>query len=62
MSETQIGFAGLAVLFVLLAMRIPVAFAMFAVGFAGIWLLNGLSAATSLLASKRSRWLHRRSW
>ncbi len=52
MSETQIGFAGLAVLFVLLAMRIPVAFAMFAVGFAGIWLLNGLSAATSLLASE----------
>jgi tripartite ATP-independent transporter DctM subunit len=39
-------------MFALLALRVPVAFAMFLVGFIGIWVLNGLNAATSLLASE----------
>ena len=52
MSASAIGLSGLAVMFVLLALRVPVAFAMFGVGFAGIWLLNGWNAAWSLLASE----------
>ncbi|MBT8412764.1 MAG: TRAP transporter large permease [Boseongicola sp.] len=52
MMDTTAGLVGIAVLFVLLALRIPVAFAMFMVGFFGIWALNGLNAATSLLASE----------
>ena len=52
MSAASAGLLGIAVLFALLALRIPVAFAMFVVGFAGIWYLNGLNAATSLLASE----------
>lgn len=52
MSDFAIGITGLLALFGLLALRIPVAFAMFAVGFAGVWALNGLRAAKSLLASE----------
>ena len=52
MSASATGLLGIAVLFILLALRIPVAFAMFLVGFLGIWALNGLNAATSLLASE----------
>lgn len=52
MSGTAIGLTGIAVLFLLLALRIPVAFAMFVVGFFGIAALNGTGAATSLLASE----------
>jgi len=52
MSTFTIGIIGVLILFVLLALRIPVAFAMFAVGFGGIWMLNGLPAAKSLLASE----------
>lgn len=52
MSPVFVGTAGLVLLLVLLLIRIPVAFAMFGVGFAGIWLLNGLPAATGLLASE----------
>ena len=52
MTDTSIGLAGIAVLFLLLAFRIPVAFAMFVVGFIGIWLLNGWNAAMGLLASE----------
>jgi tripartite ATP-independent transporter DctM subunit len=52
MSAESAGFAGILILFVLLALRIPVAFAMFVVGFFGIWFLNGVNAATSLLASE----------
>ncbi|QOL79434.1 TRAP transporter large permease [Pseudooceanicola spongiae] len=52
MSGGLIGLSGLIILFVLLIIRIPVAFAMFAVGFAGIWVLRDLNSAMSLLASE----------
>lgn len=52
MSASATGLAGLIVLLALLIMRIPVAFAMFVVGFFGIAVLNGMNAATSLLASE----------
>lgn len=52
MSPVAAGLTGIAVLLVLLLIRIPVAFAMFAVGFAGIWSLNGLQAAVGLLSSE----------
>ncbi len=52
MTATAAGVYGIVALFVLLILRIPVAFAMFFVGFIGIWVLNGLNAATSLLASE----------
>ncbi|MEL6208030.1 MAG: TRAP transporter large permease subunit, partial [Pseudomonadota bacterium] len=52
MSASATGALGLLALFILLALRIPVAFAMFVVGFFGIWALNGLNGATSLLASE----------
>jgi len=47
-----IGLIGLIVLLVFLVLRIPVALAMFAVGFAGISVLNGPKSAMSLLASE----------
>ncbi|WP_417742459.1 TRAP transporter large permease [Salipiger sp.] len=52
MSPVLIGSAGFVLLLALLLLRIPVAFAMFTVGFVGIWMLNGLQAATGLLASE----------
>ncbi|MFZ2099470.1 MAG: TRAP transporter large permease [Oricola sp.] len=52
MSAGMIGAAGMVLLIVLLVLRIPVAFAMFVVGFIGIALLNGFSSALSLLASE----------
>ncbi|SFE75155.1 TRAP transporter large permease [Roseivivax sediminis] len=52
MSGAALGTIGIVVLLVLLILRIPVAFAMFLVGFIGIWMLNGWSAATGLLASE----------
>lgn len=52
MSASAAGLLGIAALFALLVLRVPVAFAMFAVGFLGIWALNSLNAATSLLASE----------
>lgn len=52
MSEGLIGSLGIVSLFVLLILRIPVAFAMFVVGFFGIAVLNGFSSAMSLLASE----------
>ena len=51
MSSETIGLVGMAILFVLLGLRIPVAFAMFAVGFFGNWILNSPAAALSQLAS-----------
>ncbi|PRX35208.1 TRAP transporter, DctM subunit [Meinhardsimonia xiamenensis] len=52
MNEGGIGLSGLLILLVLLALRVPVAFAMFLVGFFGIAILNGLPSAMSLLASE----------
>jgi tripartite ATP-independent transporter DctM subunit len=52
MSGSAIGLFGLAALLVLIAIRIPVAFAMFVVGYFGIASLNGFNAANSTLASE----------
>ncbi|PYE84573.1 TRAP transporter large permease [Pseudoroseicyclus aestuarii] len=52
MTDTAIGLSGLALLFLLLMLRVPVAFAMFAVGFGGIWALDSLTSALSLLGSE----------
>ncbi len=52
MNEYQIGLLGIVALLALLLLRIPVAFAMFIVGFFGIAILSGMNAATSLLASE----------
>lgn len=51
MSVELIGLLGLVALFVLLGLRIPVAFAMFTVGFIGNMILNSPQAAMSQLAS-----------
>ena len=52
MSPEMTGTLGMALLLVLLLMRIPVAFSMFAVGFAGVSILSGTSSAISLMASE----------
>ncbi|MBW8637462.1 TRAP transporter large permease [Hoeflea sp. WL0058] len=52
MSAGAIGAVGMALLLALLVLRVPVAFAMFAIGFGGIAILNGLPAAMSLMASE----------
>ena len=52
MSASAAGLLGIVALFALLVLRIPVAFAMFVVGFFGIVALNGTNAAVSLLASE----------
>lgn len=52
MNPVLVGTVGLGLLLALLLIRVPVAFAMFAIGFCGIWLLNGFSAAMGLLSSE----------
>lgn len=52
MSVEAIGFVGITALLILLALRIPVAFAMFLVGFVGIWAVRGWDAAMGLLGSE----------
>ncbi|HWK15308.1 MAG TPA: TRAP transporter large permease [Rhizobiaceae bacterium] len=52
MSNSLLGFLGIVALFALLAIRIPVAFAMFLVGIVGVSILNGFGPAVSLLASE----------
>ncbi len=52
MTESAAGLLGIAALFALLIVRIPVAFTMFIVGFFGVAALNGTNAAFSLLASE----------
>ncbi|MDK3074625.1 TRAP transporter large permease [Sedimentitalea sp. JM2-8] len=52
MSAGAFGVAGIAILLALLMLRVPVAFAMFLVGFIGIWILNGWNAAMGLLGSE----------
>lgn len=52
MSDFAIGGFGMLALLALLAFRVPVAFAMFFVGFVGISILHSPSSAMSLLASE----------
>jgi tripartite ATP-independent transporter DctM subunit len=52
MSSLAVGIWGMVVLFGLLAVRIPVAFAMFVVGLVGITIIKGSAVALSLLASE----------
>jgi len=52
MSVESIGLIGITALLTLLALRIPVAFAMFLVGFIGIWTVRGWDAAMGLLGSE----------
>jgi len=52
MSPGWAGLLGLAALFVMLALRVPVAFAMFAVGIVGVTALSGMTGALSLLSSE----------
>jgi len=52
MSAEALGFSGIVALLILLVLRVPVAFAMFLVGFLGIWALNGWNAAMGLLSSE----------
>ncbi|WP_128255293.1 TRAP transporter large permease [Falsirhodobacter deserti] len=52
MTETLAGLSGIVALLALILLRVPVAFAMFAVGFAGISFLSGPQAALGLLASE----------
>lgn len=52
MSGGALGLLGIVVLLALLLLRIPVALAMFIVGFFGLWIVDGLNVATGLLASE----------
>ena len=52
MSAEALGFSGIVALLILLVLRFPVAFAMFLVGFLGIWALNGWNGAMGLLSSE----------
>lgn len=52
MSNSVIGLIGIVILLLLLLVRIPVAFAMFLVGFIGIAVLNGMPSAMGLLSSE----------
>lgn len=52
MTASAIGFIGIIILFVLLIIRIPVAFAMFVVGFFGITAIDSSRSAFGLLASE----------
>jgi len=52
MTPFATGFLGIALLFVLLMIRMPVAFAMLAVGFGGYWFLEGLRSAGGVLLTE----------
>jgi len=52
MSETLIGFLGILALFVLLVARMPVGMALLAVGFGGIWVIDGQRVAVATLSSE----------
>lgn len=49
MSDVQIGFAGIALLLGLIALRVPIGVALIGVSFGGIWLLVGERAAWGVL-------------
>ena len=52
MTETTIGLLGIGGMFVLLALRVPVAMALLAAGFFGTWALNGQRSAVAVLSSE----------
>lgn len=52
MSGSLIGALGVAALFLLLALRMPVGIAMLLVGFCGTWALNGLQSAYATMANE----------
>ena len=45
MTNVQIGFAGIGILLVLIALRVPIGMALIGVSFGGIWVLVGSKAA-----------------
>jgi len=49
--NVTLGLAALAVLFLLLALQVPIAIAMIVVSFAGVWLMLGLAPAIGVLAN-----------
>src|SRR5690606_38810409 len=49
MSDVAIGFTGIAALFALILLRIPIGFVLIAVSFVGIWAVVGLDIALSSL-------------
>ncbi len=51
MTDVAVGATGLGALLVLLALRMPVGLALMAVGWIGIWYLNGFRAAGSTMVS-----------
>ena len=52
MSETIIGVWGIAALFFCLFARVPVGMALLAVGFGGIWVIDGQRAAVATMSSE----------
>ena len=52
MSDSTIGLVGIAALFVLLAIRMPVGIVMMLIGAIGVWAINGSQAALATLGSE----------
>jgi tripartite ATP-independent transporter DctM subunit len=52
MSPISIGFIGIASLFILMLLRMPVAFSMMCVGFFGMWALEGLRSAGGVVVTE----------
>lgn len=52
MSESTIGLIGIAALFILLALRMPVGIVMMLIGGVGVWAINGSKAALAILGSE----------
>lgn len=52
MTDTMIGFLGIGGMFLLLALRVPVAIALLAAGFFGTWVLNGQRSAVAVLSAE----------
>ena len=52
MSESTIGLIGIAALFILLAIRMPVGIVMMLIGGVGVWAINGHKAALATLGSE----------
>ena len=50
MTNVEIGLTGVAILFALVAMRVPIAFSLIAVSFAGLWIVGGERAAWGTLS------------